>query len=402
MILNAFILALRAIYRNKMRSFLTTLGIVIGIASVIILVTIGNGATESITGSIEKLGSNMLTVSPGQRVHGPAQGTTAALFDAEDLKAMKRELHNVKAITPHISQGIMAGYGGENHSTSLTGTDNDYFIVRAWKVTKGRQFSTAELKSGKAVCVIGASIETELFENQNPLGAKLRLKNLSCTVIGVLEDKGGASFGQDQDNVILMPLRTFQRRISGSLDISAILISVSDGVVSETVINQVEMMLRERRHISKGEEDDFNVRDLKEIIEAVSSSTRILTLLLGAVAAISLLVGGIGIMNIMLVSVTERTREIGIRLAIGALEREVLLQFLVESIVLSSLGGIIGIIVGITGAWAGTVAFEIPFIIDFRVIILAFSFSTAVGIIFGYFPARKAAHLDPIDALRHE
>ncbi|KIM11896.1 MAG: multidrug ABC transporter substrate-binding protein [Sulfuricurvum sp. PC08-66] len=402
MLFNAFVLAFRAISRNIMRSFLTTLGIVIGIASVIILVTIGNGATQSVTGSIEKLGSNMLTLMPGQRARGPGQGNTASLFTSEDVRVLKHELSNIKAVAPQAARSVTAVYGANNHVTQLYGTDNDYFIAKDWGIEKGRAFTPAELQSGKASCIVGTTIEKELFGAQDSLGASIRLGKLSCQIIGVLASKGASGFGQDQDDIVLVPIRTFQRRISGSIDISSILISSNDGVDSTTVIEQVSTIMRERRHIGEGEEDDFSVFDLKEIINTVSQTTRILTLLLGAVAAISLLVGGIGIMNIMLVSVTERTREIGIRLAIGALEREVLMQFLVESIVLSMLGGVIGIILGLLGAWAGTVAFEIPFVMEANVILLAFGFSTMVGIVFGYFPARKAAQLDPIDALRHE
>ena len=400
--INAFILAIRAISRNLLRSFLTTLGIVIGIASVIVLVTIGNGATRSITSSIERLGSNMLTIMPGKRTHGPAQGSSAPLFTYEDIKALKRDVTQLKAVTPQVGRSTTLVFGNTNHTSTVYGIDNDFFTVRDWVLSQGRVFSVSELQSGKSSCIIGATIQDKLFPNLDPLGAKLRLGKLSCTVIGVLSDKGASSFGQDQDDVVLLPLRTFQRRLSGSTDVATILVSTRDKVDTAAVIKQIETILRERRHIGSGEDDDFTVHDLKEIINTVSGTTRILTLLLGAVAAISLLVGGIGIMNIMLVSVTERTREIGIRLAIGALEREVLMQFLVEAIVLSSLGGMIGIVLGLLGAWGGTHLLEVPLLIDASIILIAFGFSTAVGIIFGYFPARKAAHLDPIDALRHE
>ncbi len=402
MLFNAFILAIRAISRNLMRSFLTTLGIVIGIASVIIMVSLGNSVTASITGSIEKLGSNMLIVVPGQRRHGPSAGSTAPLFKAEDLRAIEEQISDIKAVTPTVTRSTIAVYGSENHKTNVTGTDNAFFTVREWQVERGRIFSSVELRSGKPVCLIGTTIVDELFASQEPLHATLRLGKLQCEIIGVMQKKGASTFGQDQDDAVIIPLRTFQRRLSGNTDISSFLVALAETAQNGDVITAIQTLLRERRHISKGEEDDFTVMDLKEIIQTVSETTGILTLLLGAVAAISLLVGGIGIMNIMLVSVTERTREIGIRLAIGALEREVLIQFLVEAIVLSTLGGSIGVLLGVLGSLGVTQAFDLPFVFNAQIIIIAFSFSTAVGVVFGYFPARKAATMDPIDALRRE
>jgi len=404
MFFNALTLALRTIRRNLMRSFLTILGIVIGVASVIAMVMLGEGATAYVTNNITKLGSNMLTISPGQDRKGPPQGASSArAFSIQDVEAIKREIPSLKAITPSLSQSITAVYGNENYSTSIYGVNNEYLIVKDWALSKGRAFSQSELASGKAVCIIGETVRKELLHSQDSINLNIRLEKFSCQVIGLLESKGAAAFGMDQDDVIIVPYKLFQRRISGNKkDIPSILVSVKDGVSTTQVQSDIKMLLRERRHIKEGKEDDFHIRDMKDIIETLSSTTKMLTLLLGAVAAISLIVGGIGIMNIMLVSVTERTREIGIRLAIGALEREVLLQFLVESVVLSSIGGIIGIILGLGITIVATLLFSIPLIFNQNIIVIAFFFSMVVGMVFGYFPARKAAKMNPIDALRYE
>jgi len=403
MIWNAFILALREIRRSVMRSVLTTLGIVIGVASVIAMVMLGDATTAYVTNSISKLGSNMLIIRPGQDRHGPGgSDATAKRFTHDDITAISREIGGLKGVAPVSSKGVQAVYGNQNYSTSIDGSNNDYFTVKDWTFESGRNFTPAELQGGKAVCVIGETIHKELFGDQNPLDASIRIGNFSCQVVGLLYPKGASMFGSDQDDLIVVPIRMFQRRISGNQDISTIMLSAKNASGVETIKNSVTALVRERRHIRLGDEDDFNVRDLREVVQTLSSTTEMLTILLGAVAAISLLVGGIGIMNIMLVSVTERTREIGIRLAIGALEREVLLQFLVEAVVLSSLGGIIGMILGISVGFGINLFFDLPFIFNTSIVLIAFLFSTIVGIVFGYFPARKAARLNPIDALRHE
>jgi len=404
MLFNALILALRTIRRNLMRSILTILGIVIGVASVIAMVMLGDGTTQYVTQSITKLGSNMLTIRPGQSRRGPSgAGGSAKPFTMGDVVAIKRDIMAINAVSISEAKKINAVYGNENYSTTVYGVDNDYFIVKDWSMQLGREFIPNELSSGKSVCIIGKTVQKELLNNLNPIEASVRLEKFSCSVIGLLESKGASAFGSDQDDVILLPIKTFQRRISGNKkDISTILVSVKDGVSTTRVQNEIKLLLRERRHIKDANSDDFNIRDMKDIIKTLSSTTQMLTLLLGAVAAISLIVGGIGIMNIMLVSVTERTREIGIRLAIGALEREVLMQFLVESVVLSSIGGVIGIILGISITAVATAIFDIPFIFNQSIVIVAFFFSMMVGIVFGYFPARKAAKMNPIDALRYE
>ncbi|HUH42455.1 MAG TPA: ABC transporter permease [Sulfurimonas sp.] len=403
MLQNAFFLALREIRRSAMRSILTTLGIVIGIASVIAMVMLGDATTAYITQSISKLGTNMLMVIPGQERKGvPTSSLMAKKFTHNDIEAIKKEVVDIRGAAPVGSTMIRAVYGNQNYSTTIEGTDNDYFIVKDWVFASGRNFTETELRSGKAVCVIGESVKKELYKDQDPIGTSIRLETFSCEVIGLLESKGAAMFGMDQDDVIIAPIRMFQRRISGNQDISRIMLSASSADVIESAKASTIALLQERRRIGLNQEDDFFVHDMREMVQTLSSTTKMLTILLGAVAAISLLVGGIGIMNIMLVSVTERTHEIGIRLAIGALEREVLLQFLVEAVVLSSLGGIIGIALGIGVGVGTTIFFDLPLIFNPSIIIIAFVFSTFVGIVFGYFPARKAARLNPIDALRHE
>ena len=401
MLTNTLLLALREIRRNVLRSFLTILGIVIGVAAVIVMVTIGSGATAQVTEQIASLGSNLLMVRVGQHM-GPGQATSAPPFDLDDSQAILREIPAVAAVAPSSSQRVTAVYGNENWSTTATGVDNKFFTVRNWAVQSGRRFLDTELRAGKAVCVIGATVGKELFGEMNPIDSSIRLGSFSCQVIGVLEAKGHSTFGSDQDDLILLPLRTFQRRISGNQDISLMQVSVAEGRSTDKAKSDIEEVLRIRRHIVGAENDNFQVRDMKEITKMLTGTTQILTTLLGAVAAVSLLVGGIGIMNIMLVSVTERTREIGIRLAIGALEREVLLQFLVEAVVLSSFGGVIGILLAVSGSIGLAHLLKIPFIFNPGIMVIAFLFSAAVGIIFGFFPARKAARLDPIDALRHE
>ena len=346
MLWNALLLALREIRRNLMRSALTMLGIVIGVASVIVMVTLGSGATAQVGEQISSLGSNLLMVRPGQRL-GFGQRSEAEAFDIDDAEAIGREVGGIAAVAPGASQPMTAIYGNRNWSTTVTGTDNNYFPVGNWTLAKGREFSPSELRAGAAVCILGEGVRKELFGSQDALGEKLRLNKLSCQVIGLLEAKGQSAGGRDQDDLVLIPLRTFWRRMAGKQDVQMIYVSAREGASTSKVQRDIELLMRERRRIAANEDDDFNVRDMKEIAEALTGTTRVLTTLLGAVAAVSLLVGGIGIMNIMLVSVTERTREIGIRLAIGALEREVLLQFLVEAVVLSSFGGLLGILLAV-------------------------------------------------------
>ncbi len=401
MLWDTLILAIREIKRHVLRSLLTMLGIVIGVASVITMVTLGNGATVQVTDQIASLGSNLLMVRPGMRL-GPGRDSTAAPFKLADAEAIARDIPSIAAVAPSAGSGATAIYGNENWSTTITGTTNEYFKVRNWDIDTGREFNDSEIKAGGAVCIIGDTIRRELFDQVDPIGKRLRLGALSFQVIGILESKGQSTMGTDQDDIVIIPLRALQRRIAGNRDISLIQVSVEDGASTENVKQKIQELFRERRHIAANEDDNFDVMDMKEIANMLTGTTQVLTALLSAVAAVSLIVGGIGIMNIMLVSVTERTREIGIRLAIGALEKEVLTQFLVEAVVLSSSGGVIGILLGLSACWGLKDILQVPFIFNPGIVVLAFLFSAAVGVIFGYFPALKAASLDPIDALRHE
>ena len=400
MLWNTLLLALRAIRRNVLRAFLTILGIVIGVAAVITMVTLGNGATRSVSDQISSMGSNLVILMPGQRFGPGSEG--APNFKSADVEAIRNQIASAKLVAPVVSKAATAVYQANNWSTSVVGSNQDYFQAGNWTLAAGRVFTEAEERMGKAVCVIGATVRDKLFGQQNPIGADIRIKQFSCEVIGLLKAKGQSAFGSDQDDTVVMPLRTVQRRLAGSTDITRLMVSVRPGASIDAVKQQLTLLMRERRKISVAEDDDFRVMDTRQIAETLTGTTKVLTMLLGAVAGVSLLVGGIGIMNIMLVSVTERTREIGIRLAIGALEREVLLQFLIEAVVLSSIGGLIGIALATVASLALAGVMQVPYVADPGINLLAFLFSAAIGVIFGYFPARRAARLDPIDALRHE
>jgi putative ABC transport system permease protein len=377
------------------------LGIIIGVGAVIAMVTIGNGTTAKVNADMAKLGTNLLFVRPGQ--FGPGRASSEAKpFNVRDIEALRAELSGVRAVAPRTRASATLVYGTENRTSTVMGTDNSFLVTQDWALQAGRLFLDSEVRGGRAVCMIGKTVREELFGPYDVLGRRLRVNKMSCEVIGLLDSKGESSFGTDQDDVVIMPLRAFQRRIAGNTDISDILVSAEDGVATSKVQTDIERLLRERRGITAGKEDDFSVGDLSQLAATATGMTQVLTGLLGAVAGVSLLVGGIGIMNIMLVSVTERTREIGIRLAIGALERQVLLQFLVEAIVLSLFGGLVGILLGLALAWLATSALHVPFILNTSIIVVAFVFSALVGVVFGYFPARRAARLDPIEALRHE
>lgn len=403
MLLNALLIAIKEIRRNILRSILTILGIVIGVASVIAMVMIGDGTTANVTANIEKLGSNMLNVRVGQEKRGaPRDDNSAKPFKIEDITAIKNEVANLKGVTAENSSMANVVFGNKSNSSLIVGTTNDYFIIKDWEVEQGRIFEEGELSSGKSVCILGTTVVKNLFGDENPIGATIRIKNFPCSVIGVLSSKGASSFGRDQDEVVITPLKMYQRKIQGNLDVSTIIVSVMEEKYIEDAKAQIISLMQDRRAVKLGEADNFHIRDMKDILNTMTSTTKMLTYLLGSIAAISLLVGGIGIMNIMLVSVTERTREIGIRLAIGAMQSEVLLQFLIEAIVLSTWGGIIGIFLGLGVGYGVVQIFELPYIINTQIILISFIFSTLIGVIFGYFPARKASRLNPIDALRYE
>ena len=403
MLTNALLIALKEIRRNLLRSFLTILGIVIGVASVIAMVMIGDGTTANVKQSISKLGTNMLTLRVGQERRGaPRDDNSAKPFTQDDIVAIKNDIQNIKAVAAENSTKMNIVYGNKSTSSSVIGTSNDYFIIKDWELLEGRTFEESELNSGKPSCIIGTTIVKQLFDTESPVGANIRLKNISCNIIGVLKSKGAAAFGNDQDEIIIVPLKMYQSKIKGDKDISSILISITEGKYIEGAKTDITLLMQERRAIKIGEADNFHIRDMEDLLSTMTSTTKMLTYLLGSIAAISLLVGGIGIMNIMLVSVTERTREIGTRLAIGAMESEVLLQFLVEAVVLSMFGGIIGIVFGMCIGYIVVNSMDLLFIINKQIIMISFFFSTLIGVVFGYFPARKAARLNPIEALRYE
>jgi len=319
------------------------------------------------------------------------------------VDAISEQVSGLRAVAPLNQTTATVIYGGQSHSTTVMGTTNDYFTAQDWDIASGRTFDAAE-ERGRARCILGETVRSQLFGSADPIGQQVRVGKVSCGVIGVLAKRGQSGMGTDQDDVVIVPIKVYQRRIGGkaNANVSMILISARDGVATSKVQSDTENLLRERRKIIPGREDDFNVNDMTQIAAAMTGTTTLLTSLLGAVAAISLLVGGIGIMNIMLVSVTERTREIGIRLAIGALERQVLMQFLVEAVALSIFGGMSGILLGLGLGFGAVSLLKVPFVVSPTMIIVAFAFSAAIGMIFGYFPARRAAQLNPIDALRHE
>jgi putative ABC transport system permease protein len=402
MFLETVRLALRSVRRNVLRSFLTLLGIVIGVAAVIAMITIGSGTTEKVKNDISALGSNLLVVRAARPDRSGSTSFNPRQLDDKDVAGLVKGLENVKAVSAASQKTVRVVYGAENVAAEVTGTDTEYFVARDWDVAEGRLFTESEVRGGTNVCVIGETVRQQFFGAGDPEGLSIRVNRMSCKVIGVLQTKGFSGFGQDQDNVVMMPLLTYQRRIAGDRDIDTIYVAARDGVSTSLVQQDIETIMRETRRIAPDGEDNFSVRDMTQIADAMTSATTTMTGMLGAVAGVSLLVGGIGIMNIMLVSVTERTREIGIRLAIGAHEKHILIQFLVEATVLSLLGGLIGIALGLGLAGAAAYSLSIPFAPSIAIILLAVGFSALIGMIFGFFPALRGARLNPIDALRHE
>jgi len=406
MLYSVFILALRSVRRNMLRSFLTILGIVIGVAAVITMVTLGNGATQAIKTQISSLGTNLLMVNPGQRGPGGGGGGGGHVphFTAADAAAIQAEIGGVAAVAPLGRASVTVVANGRNWATIVSGSTNNWFETGNWKLASGRIFEPEEQAAGAAVCVIGETVRREIYggtAGQTGLAELLRVKQFSCEVIGILAAKGQGGMG-DQDDTVVVPLQTLQRRITGSRRVDVLMVSMQDGADSVPLKASLRQLMRERRKLAEADDDNFNIFDTQQLAETLSSTTKVLTTLLGAVAAVSLLVGGIGIMNIMLVSVTERTREIGLRLAVGALEREVLLQFLIEAVVLSALGGLIGIIIATAASYSLSILMKVPYAFDPFINLLSFIFSAAIGVVFGYFPARRAARMDPIEALRHE
>ena len=405
MLTSVFMLALHSVVRNMLRSFLTILGIVIGVSAVITMVTLGNGATRAIKTQISGLGTNLLVISPGQRSPGGGGGGGGVpQFTEADAAAIQSQIGGVAAVAPQGRASVTVVANGRNWATSVNGSTNEWFDTGNWKLASGRIFEADEQLAGAAVCIIGETVRREIFggaAGETGLGEQLRIRQFSCDVIGILASKGQGGLG-DQDDTVVVPLHTLQRRVTGSRRVSTILVSMQEGSDSVPLKASLRQLLRERRKLAESDDDNFNIFDTQQLAETLSSTMGVLTSLLGAVAAVSLLVGGIGIMNIMLVSVTERTREIGLRLAVGALEGEVLLQFLIEAVVLSALGGVIGIVIATSASYGLAGLMGVPYVFDPAINLLALVFSAGIGVVFGYFPARRAARMDPIEALRHE
>ena len=404
MIWNAFLIALREIRRNLTRAFLTVLGVIIGVASVITMVTLGDGTTKALQQQISSLGSNMLMLRPGMGFGPRSSSAGVPNFTLDDVTAIREQITNITAVAPVSSSQMGTIYMQEARSSCITGTTLEYFSINNWTLAEGRYFNDSETVSGAAVGVIGNTVKKELFDGENPIGKKIRVGSAVIEVIGLLKAKGQVGMG-DQDDCIIVPINTIQRRIAGRTsthDIGMICISAEEGSDSDKLVADISSLMRQRRNLQPNQDNDFNVFDTRQISDTLSSSTKTMTTLLAAVAGVSLLVGGIGIMNIMLVSVTERTREIGIRLSIGAMASEVLLQFLVEAITLSCIGGIVGILLALLICLGLSQLIGIPFEFNTQINMISFIFSATIGVLFGYAPARRASQLDPIEALRHE
>ena len=396
------LLALRSIARHKLRSFLTILGIIIGVGAVVTMVTLGKATTAAVQSQISALGTNILQIRPGQGFGRGGGGPRPPDFKPADVTAIANQVAGVTAVAPQAQATATAIYEGANWSTTVNGTTDASFTVQPWPLVAGRRWTPAEEQAGKAVCIIGNTVRQNLFRGGQAVGQRFRIGPISCDIIGVLSTRGQAGFGGDQDDVVAMPIKAVQRRFTGNRDVRLMLVGVDQAYSTAAVQASIQDLLRERRNITPGKDDDFFIFDTKQISDTLTGTTTLLTRIVAAVAAISLVVGGIGIMNIMLVSVTERTREIGIRLAIGAVAREVLMQFLVEAVALSCLGGLIGLVIAQLVILVITPLMQVPFLFDPQINVIAFAISAIIGVVFGYFPARRAASLNPIDALRHE
>lgn len=397
----SLLLALREIRRHLLRSILTVLGIVIGVAAVVTMVTVGNGVTASVRTQIASLGANTLILVPNSS-GGQAGSGTPRPFTTEDVDAIRQQIGGIVGAAGQVNSPQTAAANGISWQTTVTGTSDEGLRIQAMSVTSGRIFTPEEEAAGKSVCIIGETVRKNIFRDLDPVGSELHVGKLACPVIGVLKERGQGGMGNDQDDTVLMPLKTVQRQVIGTTNIYWTVLGVNPAYDNSAVSTDLTRLLRERRHLAAGEPDDFRLIDMKQISDTVSGTLRVMTALVAAIASISLIVGGIGIVNIMLVSVTERTREIGIRLAIGALAREVRLQFLTEAIVLCSLGGAIGIALSFGLSLLLTRIMDVQFLFDPLINVGSLLFSSFLGILFGYVPAQRAAALNPIDALRHE
>jgi len=399
-----FKIAGRALARNTMRSVLTMLGIIIGVAAVIAMVAVGQGAKAQIESQIASIGSNLLMVFPGSTTQGgvhAGSGSVTTLTE-DDALAIQKELSSVRLAAPSLRTVAQVVSANQNWSTGVTGSTPDYFAVRDWSFDSGGSFTQSDYDGATKAAVIGKTVATNLFGSQDPIGQIIRIQNVPFRVVGLLSPKGQSAMGQDQDDTVIIPLSTLQKRIMGVTYVQAIMISANSPEETVAAEEEIQRLLHQRHHIPPKQDDDFTVRNMTDIAAAAEASSQIMTLLLGSIASVSLIVGGIGIMNIMLVSVTERTREIGIRMAVGARSRDILLQFLVEAVVLSLAGGILGVILGVASSRIISTFVHWPTIISLRSIMLASVFSIAIGVFFGLYPARRAASLDPIEALRYE
>ena len=400
-------IALRALMVNKMRSSLTMLGIIIGVGAVIAMIAVGSGAKKRIADQIASMGANILIVVSGSSTSGGLRhgAGTVPTLTVDDAKAIGTEVPGVRLVAPNISGIAQVVYGNQNWSTVIYGTTPDFLEIREWTLMSGRSFTQQDVDGAIKVCLLGKTVAENLFGGMDPIGQVVRIKKVPFTVIGVLAPKGQSTWGQDQDDIIFAPLTTAQKRLFGMQFpgmVRVIPIQAREPEVMKTVEEQIIELLRQRHRIQSGQENDFSVRNLTEIASSAEESARVMSLLLGAIASISLIVGGIGIMNIMLVSVTERTREIGIRIAVGAKGRDILLQFLIESLLLSLVGGTLGIGIGIGGTLILSSFTQWPVLFSIEAIGLAFFFAGSVGVFFGFYPARKASLLNPIEALRYE